>query len=246
MSRPIEWLLALLFLFGAESALASDPPSVGRAATPAEIQAWDIDVRPDFSGLPKGSGSVRQGQKIWDGKCASCHGTFGELSDFSSPITEGTTLADIKLGRVKSLLDPNRDLRSTMMKVPTVSTLWDYIYRAMPWTAPKSLSVDETYAAVAYILNLSDMVADDFVLDQHTIRDVQAFMPNRNGMTSKHGLSNVNNAPDVSNMECMVNCANDVSIHALISEAAQRSHGNLEAQNRRFGPVRGAKKRTGD
>ena len=51
---------------------------IGRTATPAEIAAWDIDVRPDFKGLPKGSGSVAKGQEIWEAKCASCHGTFGE------------------------------------------------------------------------------------------------------------------------------------------------------------------------
>jgi mono/diheme cytochrome c family protein len=53
-------------------------PGIGRAATPKEVAAWDIDVRPDFKGLPKGSGSVAQGQDLWEAKCASCHGIFGE------------------------------------------------------------------------------------------------------------------------------------------------------------------------
>lgn len=246
MFKLIDGRSALFLLFAAGSVLAADQFPVGRAATPAEIKAWDIDVRPDFAGLPKGSGSVNLGQRIWDGKCASCHGTFGELTEFSSPITGGTTSADIRQGRVKSLQDPNLVLRSTLMKVPAVSTLWDYIYRAMPWTAPKSLTVDETYAVVAYILNLSDIVEDDFILDQQTIKDVQGRMPNRHGMTLTHGLASVKHAPDVTNVDCVSNCAKEVTIGAVISTAGQDSHGDLEAQNRRFGQVRGTKKRAAD
>src|SRR5690242_17270221 len=114
--------------------------NVGRPATPAEIKAWDIDVRPDFKGLPPGSGSVAQGQKIWDDKCASCHGTFGESNEVFTPLVGGTTAEDIRTGRVKTLVTGDV-ARTTLMKVATLSTLWDYIRRAMPWNAPKSLSV---------------------------------------------------------------------------------------------------------
>src|SRR6188768_3747333 len=138
-------------------------PGIGRPATPAEIAAWDIDVRPDFKGLPPGSGSVAKGQEVWEAKCASCHGTFGESNEIFQPIAGGTTAEDIKNGRVKSLVTGG-EARTTLMKLSTVSTLWDYINRAMPWTAPKSLSADEVYAVVAYILNLGDIVPGDFVL----------------------------------------------------------------------------------
>src|SRR5512140_3511634 len=138
-------------------------PGVGRAATPAEIKAWDIDVRPDFKGLPPGSGSVSKGQDVWEAKCASCHGTFGESNEVFTPIVGGTTQEDIKAGRVKALLDPEQP-RTTLMKVPTLSTLWDYINRAMPWNAPKTLTTEEVYAVTAYILNLGGIVGDDFVL----------------------------------------------------------------------------------
>src|SRR5438477_13042597 len=101
MSRFIEASLLLLAL----AANAADRfPAVGRSATPAEIRAWDIDVRPDFKGLPPGSGSVERGQKIWDDKCASCHGTFGESNEVFTPLVGGTTAADIKAGRVASLV----------------------------------------------------------------------------------------------------------------------------------------------
>ena len=107
-------------------------PGIGRNATPAEVIAWDIDVRPDFKGVPKGSGSVAQGQVIWESKCASCHGVFGESNEIFTPIAGGTTTDDVKTGRVASLADRKQPQRTTLMKVPTVSTLWDYIYRAMP------------------------------------------------------------------------------------------------------------------
>jgi cytochrome c len=112
---------------------------IGRNATPAEVVAWDIDVRPDFKGLPKGSGSVEQGQVIWESKCASCHGVFGESNEIFTPIAGGTTTEDIKTGKVASLADRKQPQRTTLMKVPTVSTLWDYIYRAMPWNARRAV-----------------------------------------------------------------------------------------------------------
>src|SRR4051812_33223300 len=69
-------------------------PGIGRLATPAEIKAWDIDVRPDFKGLPPGSGSVAQGQVVWEAKCQQCHGTFGESNEVFQPLVGGTTADD--------------------------------------------------------------------------------------------------------------------------------------------------------
>ena len=108
-------------------------PGIGRDATAAEVKAWNIDVRPDFKGLPPGSGSVDKGQDIWESKCASCHGVFGESNSVFNPLVGGTTQDDIKTGRVATLMRPDYPGRTTLMKVPTVSTLWDYIHRAMPW-----------------------------------------------------------------------------------------------------------------
>ena len=162
-----------------------DPPGatspalqgLGRAATPKELAAWDIDVRPDFKGLPKGSGSVSQGQDVWEGKCASCHGVFGESNEVFSPLVGGTTAKDIETGRVARLTDPGFPGRTTLMKVPTVSTLWDYINRAMPWNAPKTLKTDEVYAVTAFLLNLGGIVPDDFVLSDQTMAQAQARLP---------------------------------------------------------------------
>jgi len=215
-------------------------PGLGRNATPAEVAAWDIDVRPDFKGLPKGSGSVEQGQTIWEAKCASCHGIFGESNEIFTPITGGTSKDDIKTGRVASLGDMKQPQRTTLMKVPTVSTLWDYIYRAMPWNAPRSLSPDDTYALVAFILSIGDVVPDDFVLSNSNIAEVQAKMPNRNGMTTKHGFWDVKGKPDVNGSNCMTNCVPHVQIGSTLPDFARDAHGNIADQNRLYGPYRGA------
>jgi len=215
-------------------------PGLGRIATPAEVAAWDIDVRPDFKGLPKGSGSVEQGQTIWEAKCASCHGIFGESNEIFTPITGGTSKDDIKTGRVASLIDMKQPQRTTLMKVPTVSTLWDYIYRAMPWNAPRSLSPDDTYALVAFILSIGDVVPDNFVLSNTNIAEVQAKMPNRNGMTTKHGFWDVKGKPDLNGSTCMVNCVPHVQIGSTLPDFARDAHGNIVDQNRLYGPYRGA------
>src|SRR5690349_17931410 len=209
MCRFIEALCFLAWIpasAGMAHAAATTYPGVGRPATPAEIAAWDIDVRPDFKGLPPGSGSVTQGQKIWDDRCASCHGTFGESNEVFTPLVGGTTADDIKTGRVKSLTSGDV-ARTTLMKVATVSTLWDYIRRAMPWNAPKSLSVDEVYAVLAYLLNLGDILPADYVLSDRNIAEVKQRMPNRNGMTRNHWLWVIKCKPDVPNTPCRKDCA---------------------------------------
>jgi len=244
-SRGRYQLMAGLMIFlscAYMHAVRAEPtyPGVGRHATAREIQAWDIDVRPDFKGLPKGSGTVMQGQQVWDAKCAACHGTFGELTQMSAPIVGGTTAEDIRLGKVAALSNPNTVLRSAIMKVPTLSTLWDYLYRAMPWNAPKSMSVDETYAVTAYILNLAEIVPEDFILTDQNIKEIQERMPNRNGMTREHGLSTARGRPDVASTDCMKNCVDKTAtVRAAISVDALTSHGDLSSQNRSFGPARG-------
>lgn len=226
-------------------AAAQDFPGIGRAATPAEIGAWDIDVRPDFRGLPKGSGAVDAGMEIWEAKCASCHGVFGESNQVFTPIIGGTTAADVKSGRVANLRRADYPQRTTFMKVPTLSTLFDYVRRAMPWNEPKSLSDDEVYAVLAFMLNLADIVPDDFVLSDANIRDIQAKMPNRDGMTTNHGLwagagfGSEQIKPDVKAEPCMKDCRPSVAVASKLPDHAWSSHGNLAAQQRRIGPMRG-------
>ncbi|MCZ8255851.1 MAG: c-type cytochrome, partial [Polaromonas sp.] len=215
-------------------------------ATPAEIKAWDIDVRPDFKGLPKGQGSVRQGEVLWEAQCASCHGSFAESSEVFTPIAGGTTAQDIKNGRVDGLLPgANQPNRTTLMKVATVSTLWDYINRAMPWNAPKTLTADEVYAVTAYILHLGNVLPDNYTLSDANIREVQARLPNRNGMTTAHAMwpgreLGGTAKPDVQGSTCMANCKTEVVIKSFLPDYARNAHGNLAEQSRLVGASRGA------
>jgi S-disulfanyl-L-cysteine oxidoreductase SoxD len=220
-------------------------PGIGRAATPKEVAAWNIDVRPDFKGLPPGSGSVAQGMAVWEGQCASCHGVFGESNQTFSPLVGGTTAADIQTGHVARLNDPAFPGRTTLMKLSTVSTLWDYINRAMPWTAPKSLRPDEVYAVTAYLLNLGSIVPDTLVLSDRNIAEVQKLLPNRKGVSVDHGLwpgkaMGNGGKPDVKALACMTNCAAEPKLASFLPDFARNAHGNLAEQNRSVGAQHGA------
>jgi cytochrome c len=240
MSRYINLAATTLALCLLAGATHSAPlTNLGRPATPKEVAAWDIDVRPDFKGLPKGAGSVKAGMQVWEDKCASCHGTFGESNEVFTPIVGGIAPEDIKTGRVASLTNGRQPHKTTLMKVATVSTLWDYINRAMPWTAPKSLSTDEVYAVTAYILNMGEIIPDDFVLSDQTIAQAQQRMPNRNGMSTKHGMWEVHGKGDVASVACMKDCPVEDKLRSTLPEAARNAHGNLALQNRTFGAVRG-------
>lgn len=232
--------LSLVFIFST-TAIAQDKPwkDLGRKATAAEIKAWDIDVRGDFKGLPKGQGSVAQGELIWEAKCASCHGTFGELNEVFPPLVGGTTADDIKRGIVAANAQGGVAQKTMMMKLAKLSTLWDYINRAMPWNAPKSLQVGEVYAVTAYILNLSAVVPADFTLSNENIAQVQNLLPNRNGLVRFDALWDGKGIPDVLNIACMSNCATE-AISSSLPDFARNAHGNLSEQNRLVGAVRGA------
>ncbi|MBC5765796.1 c-type cytochrome [Ramlibacter albus] len=236
--------LALLAIAATAPAIAQRFPGIGRPATPAEVAAWDIDVRPDFKGLPKGQGSVSQGEKIWETKCASCHGVFGESNEVFNPLVGGTTDDDVRTGRVATLKRNDYPGRTTLMKVAYVSTLWDYINRAMPWNAPKSLTTNEVYAVTAYMLNLARIVPDDFVISDANIAEVQKRMPNRNGMNTSHAMWPGDEfakgvKPDVKAAACMANCAAETKVASSLPDHARNAHGNLAEQNRLVGPQRG-------
>jgi cytochrome c551/c552/cytochrome c5 len=246
MSRsPDRWLVALLAAAALGAQAGERFPGVGRDATKAEVAAWDIDVRPDFQGLPRGAGTVAKGQDVWEARCASCHGVFGESNEVFNPLVGGTTDEDIRTGRVASLRRTDYPARTTLMKVATVSTLWDYINRAMPWNQPKSLSVDEVYAVTAYLLNLGRIVPDDFELSDRNIAQVQQRMPNRNGMTTDHAMwpgreIRGSARPDVVATACMKDCPVEGKVHSMLPVFARNAHGNLAEQNRLVGPQRGA------
>lgn len=141
---------------------------LGREALPEEVAAWDIDVRPDGQGLPVGSGDVWTGEEIFVAQCASCHGDFGEAVGRWPQLAGG-------FGTLASE-DPVKTVGSFW---PHLSTVVDYVHRAMPFGNAQSLSPDEVYALTAYILYLNDVVPDDFVLSDESFAEVG--MPNSGG-----------------------------------------------------------------
>lgn len=164
---------ALLVAF-ATSAMAQakkDSPrnyGIGHAATGEQIAGWDIDVRPDGQGAPAGSGSVKDGEKVYMDKCAACHGEFGESAGRWPQLAQGRgTLASH---------DPVKTVGSYF---PYLSSVFDYIRRSMPFGDAQSLSNDELYAVTAYVLNLNDIVDDKFALSKTTWDRVK--MPNEAG-----------------------------------------------------------------
>src|SRR5262245_27060852 len=170
---------------------------LGRDATPAEIAGWDIDVRPDGQGLPPGSGSVKAGEAVYMGKCAACHGEFGESAGRWPQVAGGQ-------GSLKSD-DPVKTVGSYFAHL---STVFDYVRHAMPFGDAQSLTNDELYAVVAYMLFLNDIVDENFVLSRDTFRAVK--MPNAGGFydddreTAEKSFWNP--------QPCMANCKADVKI----------------------------------
>ncbi|MEO1919960.1 MAG: cytochrome c [Paracoccaceae bacterium] len=124
--------------------------NVGRIASPLEVAAWDIDVRPDGLGLPEGAGTVAEGEVIFEEQCAACHGDFGE----------GVGRWPILSGGFDTLTS-ERPIKTVGSFWPYLSTVWDYISRAMPFGYAQSLSPDEVYALTAYIMFLNDLVDDE-------------------------------------------------------------------------------------
>ena len=168
---------------------AERPFGLGALATAEQIAGWDIDVRPDGKGAPIGSGTAADGEEIYAERCASCHGDFGE----------GVDRWPILAGGLGSLItdDPVKTVGSYW---PYASTVYDYVYRAMPFGEAQSLTHDETYQVVAYILYMSDVIDDEFVLSNETIGSVK--MPNQNGFM----LPDPRPDGQLASAPCMQNC----------------------------------------
>jgi S-disulfanyl-L-cysteine oxidoreductase SoxD len=162
-SSPIALLIAAIAFSAA--AQAEERYGIGRAATPAEIAGWDIDVGRDGSNLPPGSGGIERGRAVYAEQCAACHGVEGQGGLGDRLVGGQGTLATAK---------PVRTVGSYW---PYAPTLFDYIRRAMPQNAPQSLSNEDVYAVSAYILNLNGLVPADAVLDAKTLAAIK--MPNR-------------------------------------------------------------------
>lgn len=145
---------------------------IGRPATYDEVKTWGSAVLTNGDGLPQGRGAPAQGAVVFRRECASCHGSRGQGNDPIGPQLVGG------VGTLRT--------KSPVLTVgsywPYATTVWDFIYKAMPYTKPGSLSVDETYAVTAYLLAMNGIIGHDVVMDRTTLPAVR--MPNRDGFVS--------------------------------------------------------------
>jgi cytochrome c len=170
---------------------------IGHLATAEQIAGWDIDIRADGQGAPPGRGSVKDGEKVYLDKCAACHGEFGESAGRWAQLAQG-----------KGTLASHDPVKTVGSYFPYVSSVFDYVRRAMPFGDSQSLTNDELYAVVAYVLNLNDIVDTKFVLSRETWAEVK--MPNQGGFydDDREKTEKAFWNPD----PCMKNCSAPVKI----------------------------------
>jgi cytochrome c len=196
MSKFLKAAIAATLI---SSPLYAAPLGLGRDALPEEVAAWNIDVRPDGQGLPAGRGTVADGEVLFSDNCAVCHGEFGEAVD-RWPVLAGGQ-GSLKRDR------PNKTIGSYW---PYLSTVFDYVHRAMPFGNAQSLEPDQVYAITAYLLYLNDIVPDDFELNSDNFTSVK--MPNADAfyMDDRAEVETAKFSGDV----CMENCKDTVEITA--------------------------------
>lgn len=142
---------------------------LGTPATPEQIAGWDIDVRPDGQGLPPGKGTAARGEAIFLEQCAACHGDFAEGRD-RWPVLAGG----------KGTLKADRPEKTIGSYWESASTVIDYVHRAMPFGNAQSLSGDDLYSVVAFLLNMNDVIDDpEFELSRENFTSIK--MPNADG-----------------------------------------------------------------
>jgi cytochrome c len=157
------WLVALAFAIAAGAA-AAETPLLGKPVSQADLAEWDINILPDGTNLPPGSGKAIEGAKIFAEKCALCHGDNGR----------GGIAARLIGGPAKASLDGGKTIANYW---PYATTLFDFIRRAMPFTQPRSLTDQEVYALVAYLLAENKLIGENDEMNAETLPKVR--MPNR-------------------------------------------------------------------
>ena len=147
---------------------AQQSPNLGKSISPEDLASWDISIGPDGAGLPSGSGTVKQGEAVFAAKCQACHGEKGA----GQP-------NDRLVGGQGSLPGDKPPIKTVGSYWPYATTLFDYIRRAMPFNESKSLTNDEVYGVVAYLLNLNGVIPEGDTMNAQSLPKVA--MPNRDG-----------------------------------------------------------------
>ncbi len=160
--------LFAMLLFAAVALPQTTRYNMGRTPTSEEVQAWDISVGPDGKELPPGSGTAKDGARLYAQQCASCHGVTGEDAKGSPRLFGG-----------QGTLNTPKPIKTVGSYWPYATTIWDYIHRAMPRNKPGSLNAGQVYALTAYLLYKNGIIQENDVMDAKSLPKVQ--MPNRNG-----------------------------------------------------------------
>jgi len=168
-TRPMLLAAPLLMVLG--SAVVAGGADLGQPASPEDFAAWDISILPDGRGLPAGSGTPQQGERIYTQHCAGCHGPKGA----GKP-------NDQLVGGQGSLAGTQAPVKTVGSYWPYATTIFDYVRRSMPLTAPQSLSNDEVYAVTAYLLHLNGIIGENDAVDADSLPRVK--MPNRSNFKS--------------------------------------------------------------
>ena len=148
----------------------------GATAAEQEIAAVAIAIPADGKGLPPGKGDYTAGKVVYETACAACHGT--DLKGVAG-LPDMPSGAALRLTGGRGTLASRNPVVTVESYWPYATTLFDYIRRAMPFSAPSSLSNNEVYAVTTYILAESNIIDKKTVIDAETLPKVQ--MPNRDG-----------------------------------------------------------------
>ena len=148
-------------------AQTASPKGIGQTLPEHVLAGWDIDISASGEGLPLGQGNAKLGAQLYIEKCQACHGVNG-TGGSANKLTGGS-----------ASLSTSAPLKSIGSFWPYATTLFDYIRRAMPLTAPQSLSAEQVYALSAYLLFINGIIDQSHTLDARSLPLIR--MPNRQG-----------------------------------------------------------------
>jgi S-disulfanyl-L-cysteine oxidoreductase SoxD len=156
---------------GALGQMLPEPYGFGSIASQEELASFSA-IPADGRGLPSGSGDAARGAKVYVDRCAACHGAQLEGNPAKG-------IGGDKLIGGRGTLASSTPVKTVESYWPYATTLFDYIKRAMPFNAPGSLSDDDVYSVVAYILSKAEIIKATDRMNATMLPKV--VMPNRDG-----------------------------------------------------------------